>query len=210
MTDTTKPEISPEEAEAHKAEMKAQQEEHRAKMREKEKADRGLLLVNTGDGKGKSTAAFGTVIRALGWGWKVGIVQYIKGTWKTGEKEFFKRFDDLVTMKAMGDGFTWDTQDKEQDIKSARKAWEESKTMMSSGEYGLVVLDELNIVLRNHYLSVDEVLEGLATRHVDTDVIVTGRTAPQELMDAADLVTEMTMIKHPFEAGIQAKPGIDY
>lgn len=210
MTDKNDNEISTEEAAAHKAAMQAQQEEHRSKMREKEKADRGLLLVNTGDGKGKSTAAFGTVIRALGWGWKVGIVQYIKGTWKTGEKEFFKRFDDLVTMKAMGDGFTWDTQDKEQDIKSARKAWEESKAMMSSGDYGLVVLDELNIVLRNNYLSVEEVLDGLATRHQDTDVIVTGRTAPQALMDAADLVTEMTMIKHPFEAGIKAKAGIDY
>jgi cob(I)alamin adenosyltransferase len=210
MTDKNETAISIEDAEAHKEKMKAQQGEHRAKMREKEKAERGLLLVHTGDGKGKSTAAFGTIIRALGWGWNVGIVQYIKGTWKTGEKEFFKRFDDLVTMKTMGDGFTWDTQDKEQDVASARKAWIESKAMMSSGDYGLVVLDELNIVLRNKYLSVEEVLDGLADRHVDTDVIVTGRTAPQALMDAADLVTEMTMIKHPFEAGIKAKQGIDY
>jgi cob(I)alamin adenosyltransferase len=210
MTDKDDTKISVEDAEVHKTKMKAQQDEHRAKMREKEKAERGLLLVHTGDGKGKSTAAFGTIIRALGWGWNVGIVQYIKGTWKTGEKEFFKRFDDLVTMKTMGDGFTWDTQDKEQDIASARKAWEESKSMMSSGDYDLVVLDELNIVLRNSYLSVEEVLEGLAARHIDTDVIVTGRTAPQALMDAADLVTEMTMVKHPFEAGIKAKQGIDY
>lgn len=195
---------------AHKEAMQQQQAEHRAKMKTKKKADRGLLLVNTGDGKGKSTAGFGTVIRALGWGHKVAIVQYVKGTWKTGEKEFFKRFPDLVDMHVMGDGFTWDTQDKEQDIKSARAAWEKSRALMESGDYDLVMLDELNIVLRNNYLSVEEVLEGVGARAQNTSVIITGRTAPQALMDAADLVTEMAQIKHPFENGIKAKRGLDF
>lgn len=195
---------------AHKEAMQQQQAEHRAKMKTKKKADRGLLLVNTGDGKGKSTAGFGTVIRALGWGHKVAIVQYVKGTWKTGEKEFFKRFPDLVDMHVMGDGFTWDTQDKEQDIQSARAAWEKSRELMESGDYDLVMLDELNIVLRNKYLPVEEVLDGVDARAQKTSVIITGRTAPQALMDAADLVTEMAQIKHPFENGIKAKRGLDY
>ncbi len=195
---------------AHKEAMQQQQAEHRAKMKTKKKAGRGLLLVNTGDGKGKSTAGFGTVIRALGWGHKVAIVQYVKGTWKTGEKEFFKRFPDLVDMHVMGDGFTWDTQDKEQDIKSARAAWEKSRELMESGDYDLVMLDELNIVLRNNYLPVDEVLEGVGARAQNTSVIITGRTAPHALIDAADLVTEMAQIKHPFENGIKAKRGLDF
>ncbi len=194
----------------HKEAMQQQQAEHRAKMKTKKKADRGLLLVNTGDGKGKSTAGFGTVIRALGWGHKVAIVQYVKGTWKTGEKEFFKRFPDLVDMHVMGDGFTWDTQDKEQDIQSARAAWEKSRELMESGDYDLVMLDELNIVLRNKYLPVEEVLDGVDARAQKTSVIITGRTAPQALMDAADLVTKMAQIKHPFENGIKAKRGLDY
>lgn len=204
MTDTTA------DSAAHKEAMQKQQADHRAKMKTKKKADRGLLLVNTGDGKGKSTAGFGTVIRALGWGHKVAIVQYVKGTWKTGEKEFFKRFPELVDMHVMGDGFTWDTQDKDQDVKSARAAWEKSRELMESGDYDLVMLDELNIVLRNQYLPVEEVLDGVGARAQKTSVIITGRTAPQALMDAADLVTEMAQIKHPFESGIKAKQGLDY
>ena len=195
---------------AHKEKMEKVQAEHRAKMREKKKTERGLLLVNTGDGKGKSTAAFGTVLRALGWDWNVGIVQYIKGTWKTGEKEFFKKFPDLVDMRVMGEGFTWETQDREKDIAAAKAAWEVSKEMLASGKYQLILLDELNIVLRSGYLEVDEVLEGLNARHIDTHVIVTGRNAPQKLLESADLVTEMTKIKHPFDVGIKAARGVDF
>lgn len=194
----------------HKEKMQAQQAEHRAKMREKKAAERGLLLVHTGNGKGKSTAGFGTVIRALGWGHKVAIVQYVKGAWRTGEKEFFGRFPDLVDMHVMGDGFTWDTQDKAQDIASARAAWQKSCDLMQSGDYDLVMLDELNIVLRNDYLPLDEVLKGVRARHARTTVIITGRNAPDGLMADADLVTEMAQVKHPFDAGIKAKQGIDF
>ncbi len=195
---------------AHKAAMQEQQARQREIVKSKKKADHSLLLVNTGDGKGKSTAAFGTVLRALGVGWKVGIVQYIKGTWKTGEKEFFNRFSDLVDLRAMGEGFTWNTQDRERDIQAARAAWDVSCRMMTSGDYQLVLLDELNIVLRNDYLPLDKVIEKIAGRHKDTHVIVTGRNAPQELMDSADLVTEMKKVKHPFDAGVKAIRGLDF
>jgi len=197
-------------ANLHRQKMKAQQAEHRAKMRERKTADRGLLLVHTGNGKGKSTAGFGTVIRALGWGHKVAIIQYVKGAWRTGEKEFFDRFPDLVDMHVMGDGFTWDTQDKEKDIASARAAWDKSCQLMQSGDYDLVMLDELNIVLRNDYLPLEEVLAGVRARHIRTSVIITGRNAPDGLMEEADLVTDMTQVKHPFDAGIKARQGVDF
>lgn len=198
------------EPEAHKARMQALQAEQRAKVKSRKSADRGLLLVHTGDGKGKSTAGFGTVVRALGWGHKVAVVQYIKGKWKTGEKEFFSRFPDLVDFHTMGDGFTWDTQDKTQDIRSAKAAWVKSCDLMKSGDYDLVMLDELNIVLRNAYLTIEEVLSGIDQRAKHTDIIITGRGAPDALLNAADLVTEMRLVKHPFESGIKAKQGIDF
>lgn len=197
-------------AEAHRAEMKRVQAEHRARMKMKQKSERGLLAVHTGDGKGKSTAAFGTIIRALGWGRSVGVVQFIKGTWKTGENEFFKRFPDLLTFKRMGDGFTWDTQDRDQDIRAAKAAWDAAQEMFTGGDYDLVVLDELNIALRYEYLEVADVVEALAGRHPRTTVIVTGRDAPAALIESADLVTEMTKVKHPFDAGIKAASGFDY
>ena len=194
----------------HKQKMKQLQAEQRAKVKTKKKAERGLLLVHTGNGKGKSTAAFGTVIRALGWGHRVEIVQYIKGTWKTGEKEFFDKFPDLVDFHVMGDGFTWNTQNKEQDIRSAEAAWQKSCELMTSGSYDLVMLDELNIALRSGYLSTDTVITGLKQRSHRTSVIITGRNAPDALLAEADLVTEMSLVKHPFDAGIQAKRGIDF
>ncbi len=197
-------------AAAHNEAMKRQQEEHRTKMREKKQADHGLLMVNTGDGKGKSTAGFGTVIRALGWGHRVGIVQFVKGAWKTGEKEFFNRYPDLVDMHVMGDGFTWDTQDRDKDIASAEKAWAQSREMMESGQYDFILLDELNIVLRYGYLDVAAVIADLAARSNRTSVMVTGRNAPAALMAAADLVSEIKAVRHPFENGIKAKQGIDY
>lgn len=195
---------------AHAEEMKKIQSAHREKMSEKKEADRGLFLILTGDGKGKSSSAFGSIIRALGWGHSVGVVQYVKGNWKTGERQFFEKYPDLVTWHTMGQGFTWDTQDREQDIEAARAAWDVSAKMLASGDYDLVVLDELNIVLRYDYLPVDEVLAGLVNRHPRTSVMVTGRGAKEALRDKADLITEMTPIRHPFEAGIKAKRGIDY
>ena len=197
-------------AEAHRTEMKRNQAEHRARMKTKQKADRGLLAVHTGAGKGKSTAAFGIIVRALGWEKSVGVVQFIKGTWKTGENEFFKRYADLLTFRRMGDGFTWDTQDREQDIRAALAAWDVAQEMFTGGAYDLVVLDELNIALRYDYLPVEEVVDGLLGRHPRTTVVVTGRDAPQALIESADLVTEMTKVKHPFDAGIKAAPGFDY
>ncbi|MBL6945595.1 MAG: cob(I)yrinic acid a,c-diamide adenosyltransferase [Rhodospirillales bacterium] len=195
---------------AHKDAMKQRQAEHRQTIKSKEKADRGLLVVNTGDGKGKTTAAFGTVIRALGWGQSVGIVQYVKGNWKTGEGQFFRQMSDLLRFEVMGEGFTWDTQDRERDIAAAEKAWAVSCEMLGSGDYDLVLLDELNIVLKNGSLDIAQVIDGLQSRDQRTHVIVTGRNAPQSLIDAADLVTEMTNVKHPFDAGIKAARGLDF
>lgn len=194
----------------HREKMRAVQAEHRSKLKSMEQAGRGLLLVYSGNGKGKSTSAFGTVIRALGWGHSVAVVQYIKGTWKTGEREFFKRFEGLVDWHSMGEGFTWDTQDRQRDIAAAKAAWAQSRAFLESGDYDLVVLDEINIALRYDQLEAAEVLEGLKARHPRTSVILTGRDAKPEIMEAADLVTEMGQIRHPFEQGIKAKQGIDF
>ena len=196
--------------EEHKEKMIDMKAKHRANIKTKKRSERGLLMVNTGDGKGKSTAAYGTLVRALGWGHDVAVLQYVKGTWKTGEKEFFKRFSDLIRLEVMGEGFTWETQDKTRDIEAAEKAWKVSMDMLTSGDYDLVILDELNIVLRNNYLDKEMVKDGLLARHPRTTVIVTGRNAPDNIIAAADLVTNMEMIKHPFEAGIKAARGIDF
>ena len=170
----------------------------------------GLLLVHTGDGKGKSTAAFGIVARALGWKLQVGIVQYIKGNWVTGEREFFKRFPNQVRYEVMGEGFTWDTQDRARDVATAEAAWVLSMEMLNDPALDLVVLDELNIALRYDYLDIDKVVADLKARPRDKHVVVTGRNAKPELIEIADLVTEMTLIKHPFDQGILAQRGIDF
>ena len=149
-------------------------------------------------------------IRALGWGHSVAVVQFIKGTWKTGEREFFKRYDGLVTWHTMGEGFTWDTQDRVRDVAAAQSAWEKAINLMSSGDFDLVLLDELNITLRYDYLDVAAVVDGLLGRHKRTSVIVTGRDAKPELTEAADLVSEIKAVRHPFESGIKAKQGIDF
>ena len=172
--------------------------------------ERGLLIVHTGAGKGKSTAAFGMVLRCLGHGMRVGIVQFVKGAWGTGERTVLAGFPDLVTCRAMGEGFTWDTQDRARDIAAAGAAWELAKAMIADPSYRLVLLDELNIVLRYGYLSVEEVMAALKAKPRDLHVVVTGRNAPPELIEAADLVTEMTLVKHPFRAGIKAQPGIEF
>jgi cob(I)alamin adenosyltransferase len=172
--------------------------------------ERGLLIVHTGKGKGKSTAAFGTVLRCLGHGMRVGIVQFVKGVWQTGERVALERFGDLVTCRAMGEGFTWDTQDRARDIAAARRAWETAKEMISDPTYRLILLDELNIVLRYDYLPLDEVVAVLKAKPRDLHVIVTGRNARPELIEAADLATEMTLVKHPFRSGVKAQVGIEF
>ncbi len=172
--------------------------------------EKGLLIVHTGPGKGKTTAALGIVVRAMGHGMKVGVVQFIKGAMTTGEKVIFDAFPDLVEFKPMGEGFTWDTQDRARDIEMTRLAWDEVKRMIADPSYSVVVADELNIVLRYDYLPLDEVLAGLAARPTMKHVVVTGRNAPPALIEAADLVTEMAQVKHPFRAGIKAQAGIEF
>ncbi|WP_298969164.1 cob(I)yrinic acid a,c-diamide adenosyltransferase [uncultured Roseobacter sp.] len=196
-------------AETHKEEMKKVQAKHRAKVAEAQDPEKGLVLVHTGKGKGKSSSAFGVVIRALGWKQTVGVVQFIKGKWITGERRFFDQLGN-VTWHTMGEGFTWDTQDKERDIAAAEAAFAKAVEMMESGDYDLVVLDEINIALRYDYLDVHEVIDSLEGRHKRTGVILTGRDAKPELMEYADLVTEMTEVKHPYQAGIKAQRGVDF
>lgn len=193
---------------------------HADKMRKKKAArnkilatkteEKGLLIVHTGKGKGKSTAAFGMVFRAIGHGFKVGVVQFVKGAWSTGERDILLKFPELVTIKAMGEGFTWDVADRQRDIAAARAAWEEAKRMIADPGYKMIMLDELNIVLRYDYLPLEEVLEVLRNKPHDTHVIVTGRNARDELIEIADLVTEMTEIKHPFRVGVKAQAGVEF
>lgn len=196
-------------AETHKAKMQKLQAEQKRKTSEANDPGRGLVLVHTGDGKGKSSSAFGVIIRALGWGHKVGVVQFIKGKWITGERQFFDKLGG-VDWRTMGEGFTWDTQDKDRDIAAAAAAFEKAREMMASGDYDLIVLDEINIALRYDYLSIAEVLDGLKARSARTSVVLTGRDAKPELCDYADLVSEMREVKHPFKAGIKAQRGIDF
>jgi cob(I)alamin adenosyltransferase len=182
----------------------------RAKILATKTEERGLLIVHTGTGKGKSTAAFGLVMRALGHGMKIGIVQFVKGAWETGERRVLEHFPDLVTCRAMGEGFTWETQDRARDIAAARGAWEMAKAMLADPGYRMVLLDELNIVLRYDYLDLAEVVETLRQKPHDLHVIVTGRNAKPELIEIADLVTEMSLVKHPFRSGVKAQAGIEF
>lgn len=194
----------------HRQQMQLLQAEHRRKIKAAKNPQRGLVLVNTGDGKGKSSSAFGVIARALGWGHDVAVVQFIKGNWQTGEAQFFKAFPEQLVWHTMGDGFTWDTQDREKDTATAASAFSLANQLMQSGDYDLVVLDEINVALSYDYLMGDQVLAGLRQRSERTSVILTGRGAPQDLLDYADLVTEMREIKHPFQAGIKAQQGIDF
>jgi cob(I)alamin adenosyltransferase len=173
--------------------------------------EKGLVIVHTGKGKGKSTAAFGMVFRALGHGIPVAIVQFVKGKWQTGERVALEKFGDLVSINTMGEGFTWETQDRQRDLAAARTAWERAKALIKAGEHRLVLLDELNIVLRYDYLPVEEVAAFLRDeKPARVHVIVTGRNAKDELIEIADLVTEMEMIKHPFRSGVKAQQGIEF
>ncbi|MEH6737054.1 MAG: cob(I)yrinic acid a,c-diamide adenosyltransferase [Sulfitobacter sp.] len=193
----------------HKKKMQERQTEQRKRVSELKDPEKGLVLVHTGAGKGKSSSAFGVVVRALGWKQKVGVVQFIKGKWKTGERLFFERLGD-VTWHTMGEGFTWDTQDKERDIAAAQAAFAKGREMMESGEYDLIIMDEINIAMRYDYISLQDVIAGLDARDSRTGVILTGRDAKPELCEYADLVTEMTEVKHPFKAGIKAQRGVDF
>ena len=194
----------------HNAKMKKVQAAQAKKVAAKT-VEKGLVIVHTGPGKGKTSAALGMAVRAIGHGMKVGIVQFIKGAMTTGEKAVFGRFPDLVEFKPMGEGFTWDTQDRARDIAVTRTAWDEVKRMIADPSYAMVIADELNIVLRYDYLPVDEVLAALAAKPPMTHVIITGRNAPQALIDAADLVTEMAQVKHPFrEQNVKAQAGIEF
>ena len=202
--------LSEEEINARHAERMAKRKAARTRMLAGKTQERGLLIVHTGKGKGKSTAAFGVVMRCLGHNMRVGVVQFVKGAWATGERKMLAQFPDLVTCRAMGEGFTWDTQDRARDIAAARAAWDAAQAMMADETYRLVLLDELNIVLRYDYLPLAEVIAVLAAKRRDLHVIVTGRNAKSELVELADLVTEMTEVKHPFRAGVKAQQGIEF
>ena len=197
-------------AERHKAKMIRRKATQDAEVAAKPIAAKGLLIVHTGPGKGKSTAAFGLALRALGRGWRVGVVQFIKGAWETGERNAFETFGDQMVWRTMGEGFTWETQDRARDVAAAKAAWGEARKMMADPTIRLLILDELNIALRYDYLPLGEILAALQGRRSDLHVVATGRNAKPELIAAADLVTEMTLVKHPFAAGVRAQEGIEF
>jgi cob(I)alamin adenosyltransferase len=198
------------EADRHREKMRKRKSAQDAEVASKTVAQKGLLIVHTGAGKGKTTAAFGLMLRALGAGWRVGVVQFIKGAWETNEKRAFSAFGDKVAWRTMGEGFTWETQDRERDVAAARAAWGVALDMMADPEIRLLVLDELNIALRYDYLPLDEIVSALANRREGLHVVVTGRNAKPALIEAADLVTEMTAVKHHFAAGVKAQEGIEF
>jgi cob(I)alamin adenosyltransferase len=196
--------------EQHKQKMQRRQEVQQQRLAEKIE-EKGLIIVNTGNGKGKTTAALGMVMRSLGHGYKVAIVQFIKGAWEPAEKSVLNKWSDQLEFHAMGEGFTWDTQDRERDIEKATAAWATSLEYILNPEYRLVLLDEINIALKLGYLDVETVIASLARKPEDSHVILTGRGAPEQLIAIADLVTEMSLVKHPFrEQGVKAQPGIEF
>jgi len=195
-------------------------ERHRTKM-EKRKAvqdaevasktiEKGLLIVHTGTGKGKSTAAFGLALRMIGRGHRVGVVQFIKGAWHSAERDALEKFGDQVVWHTMGEGFTWETQDRERDVAAASRAWAKAQEMMADPAFALIILDEMNIALRYDYLDLNAVVATLSNRRDGLHIVVTGRNAKPELVAAADLVTDMTLVKHHFAAGVKAQPGIEF
>jgi len=201
--------IDEHEAERHRAKMakrKAVQDEEVAG----KKLEKGLLIVHTGTGKGKSTAAFGLALRMLGRGRRIGVVQFIKGGWHSAERDAFEKFGDQVAWHSMGEGFTWETQDLARDIEAAERAWAQAQELMADPSFSLMILDELNIALRYDYLPLDKVVAALKARRPDLHVVVTGRNAKPALIDAADLVTDMMLVKHHFAAGVKAQEGIEF
>jgi cob(I)alamin adenosyltransferase len=198
------------EAQRHRDKMAKRKQVQDAEVAGKTIESKGLLMVHTGPGKGKSSAAFGLVLRALGHDWKVGVVQFGKGAWQSGERKALERFPDLVSWHTLGEGFTWETQDRARDVAAAARAWDKAKELMADPAIRMIVLDELNIALRYEHLPLDEVVATLSARRPDLHIIVTGRNAKPELIAAADLVTEMQATKHHFAAGVKAQPGIEF
>lgn len=202
--------MTEEEINKRHAEKMAKKKAARDKMIATKTEEKGLLMVHTGKGKGKTTAAMGLAARAVGNGMKICIVQFVKGVWNTGERVVLEKFPDQVVMKAMGEGFTWDTQDRQRDIAAAEAAWAYAKDAIANPEFQMVILDELNIVLRYDYLPLDDVIETLKNKPRDKHVVVTGRNAKDELIEIADMVTEMEMVKHHFRGGVKAQVGIEF
>ena len=202
--------MSEEDAERHRDKMARRKAVQDAEVAGKAVTEKGLLMVHTGPGKGKTTAAFGLALRMLGRNRPVGVVQFIKGAWTTGERAAFERFGAMVEWHTMGEGFTWETQDRARDVAAAERAWTQAVAMMARPGLGLLVLDELNIALRYDYLVLDDVLAALGRRPPGLHVVVTGRNARPALLEAADLVTEMTVAKHHFAAGVKAQEGIEF
>jgi cob(I)alamin adenosyltransferase len=197
------------EAERHRAKMAKRKAVQDAEVAEKTQ-EKGLLIVHTGAGKGKSTAAFGLALRMLGRGHRVGVVQFIKGAWHSAERDALEKFGEQVSWHTMGEGFTWETQDRQRDIAAAERAWGKAQELMADPSFGLVILDELNVALRYDYLPLQAVIATLQARRPGLHVVVTGRNAKAEMIEAADLVTEMTVVKHHFAAGVKAQPGIEF
>lgn len=206
----TKANLSEAELNARHAEKMRRKKEARDKIIATKTVEKGLLIVHTGKGKGKSTAAFGLVLRAIGHGKKIGIVQFVKGKWETGERAALEKFGDQITINTMGEGFTWETQDRQRDIAAANAAWEKAKALIADDIHDIVLLDELNIVLRYDYLNIAEIVAALNARPAMKHVVVTGRNAKDEMVEAADLVTDMTQVKHPFRSGVKAQIGIEF
>ncbi len=202
--------MTEEEINQRHAEKMAKKKAARDKMIATKTEERGLIMVHTGKGKGKSTAAMGLAARAIGNGMKVCIIQFVKGVWNTGERNVLVKFPELCVMKAMGEGFTWETQDRQRDIDAARAAWEFAKEAIADPSYKMVIMDELNIVLRYDYLPIAEVVEVLSNKPHDLHVVITGRNAKEELVEIADTVTDMTQIKHHFRGGVKAQIGIEF
>ena len=198
-----------EDSERHRAKMAKRKAVQDAEVAEKT-IEKGLLIVHTGAGKGKSTAAFGLALRMLGRGRRVGVVQFIKGAWHTAERDALAAFGDQVSWHTMGEGFTWETQDLKRDVAAAERAWAKARELMADPAFALVILDELNIALRYEYLDLATVVAALSGRRAGLHVVVTGRNAKPELIEMADLVTEMTLVKHPFRSGIKAQPGVEF
>jgi cob(I)alamin adenosyltransferase len=201
--------INDTEAERHRAKMAKRKAVQDAEVADK-KIEKGLLIVHTGTGKGKSTAAFGLALRMLGRGKRVGVVQFIKGAWQSAERDALEKFGDQVSWHTMGEGFTWDTQDLKRDVAAAERAWAKARELMGDSSFALIILDELNIALRYDYLNLASVVAELSARRNDLHIVVTGRNAKPELVAAADLVTDMSLVKHHFAAGVKAQPGIEF
>jgi cob(I)alamin adenosyltransferase len=198
------------EQDRHRAKMANRKAAQDAEVASKTIAEKGLLIIHTGTGKGKSTAAFGLVLRMIGNGGKCAVVQFIKGAWNTGERRMLEEFGDMVRWHTLGEGFTWETQDKARDMAAAAKAWETARSLMQDPELKLIVLDEINIALRYDYLPLADVVQILKSRRPDLHIVATGRNAKREMIEVADLVTEMTLVKHHFAEGVKAQAGIEF